>query len=79
MSVRRSRLLPAAFVLLGLIWDTTFAWIKIAGQEVRPGFVACGVTLGAAGTLAQLELAAFREMTLRYDAAVSPPSTGARA
>jgi hypothetical protein len=79
MSVRRRRLPPAAFVLLGLIRDTTFAWIKIAGQEVRPGFAAWGVTLGAADRVARLELVAFVAMTPRYDAAVSPSSNGARA
>jgi hypothetical protein len=79
VSVRRRRLLPAAFVLLGLIWDTTIAWIKIAAQEVRPGFVAWDGPLGAARPAAQLELIAFVQMTLRYDGPVSPPSTGARA
>jgi len=80
MSVRRRRLLPAAFVLRGLIWDTTFARVRIASQEVRPGFVAWRPTVGgAAGTVAKLERAVFVVMTLGYDAAVSPPATGARA
>ena len=47
----RSRwLLPAAFVLLGLIWGSSFAWIKIAVEEIPPAtLVAWRMTLGALG------------------------------
>lgn len=43
-------MLPGAFVLLGLIWGSSFAWIKVAVQEVPPAtLVAWRMSLGAAG------------------------------
>ena len=49
----RSRwLVPAAFILLGLIWGSSFAWIKIAVEEIPPAtLVAWRMTLGAVGML----------------------------
>ncbi len=48
-------LLPAAFVLLGLIWGSSFAWIKVAVDEIPPAsLVAWRMGLGAAGMLALL-------------------------
>ncbi|MDQ3688588.1 MAG: DMT family transporter [Chloroflexota bacterium] len=55
MSVRPRWLLPAAFVLLGLIWGSSFAWIKIAVAEIPPAsLVALRMGLGAVGMLALL-------------------------
>lgn len=55
MSTRPRWLLPTAFVLLGLIWGSSFAWIKIAVDEIPPAsLVAWRMTLGAAGMLALL-------------------------
>ena len=52
---RRRWLLPAAFVLLGMIWGSSFAWIKIAVEELPPAtLVAWRMTLGAAGMVAML-------------------------
>ncbi|HSK94104.1 MAG TPA: DMT family transporter [Candidatus Angelobacter sp.] len=46
----RAWLLPAAFLLLGAIWGSSFAWIKIAVEEIPPAtLVAWRMTLGAAG------------------------------
>lgn len=51
----RRYLLPAALVLLGLIWGSSFLWIKIAIGEIPPAtLVAWRMTLGAAGMLAFL-------------------------
>jgi drug/metabolite transporter (DMT)-like permease len=48
-------MLPAAFVLLGLIWGSSFAWIKIAVEEIPPAtLVAWRMTLGAVGMVAML-------------------------
>ena len=53
MSTRPRWVLPAAFVLLGLIWGSSFAWIKIAVADVPPAtLVAWRMTLGALGMLA---------------------------
>ena len=50
MSGPRRWLLPTAFVLLGLIWGSSFAWIKIAVEEIPPAtLVAWRMTLGAMG------------------------------
>ena len=50
MSERPGWLIPAAFVLLGLIWGSSFAWIKIAVDEIPPAtLVAWRMTLGAIG------------------------------
>ena len=55
MSARPRWLLPAAFVLLGLIWGSSFAWIKIAVDEIPPAtLVAWRMTLGAIGMLGLL-------------------------
>ena len=52
MSDRPRWLLPAAFVLLGLIWGSSFAWIKIAVDEIPPAsLVAWRMGLGAAAML----------------------------
>ena len=53
MSTRPRWVLPAAFVLLGLIWGSSFAWIKIAVADVPPAtLVAWRMSLGALGMLA---------------------------
>jgi drug/metabolite transporter (DMT)-like permease len=52
MSTRPPWVLPAAFVLLGLIWGSSFAWIKIAVADVPPAtLVAWRMSLGALGML----------------------------
>jgi drug/metabolite transporter (DMT)-like permease len=52
MSTRPRWVLPAAFVLLGLIWGSSFAWIKVAVTDVPPAtLVAWRMSLGAAGML----------------------------
>lgn len=56
-SPSRTWLLPAAFLLLGAIWGSSFAWIKIAVDEVPPAtLVAWRMTLGAVGMVAMLLL-----------------------
>ena len=53
----RPWLLPAAFLLLGAIWGSSFAWIKIAVDEIPPAtLVAWRMTLGAVGMVAMLLL-----------------------
>jgi drug/metabolite transporter (DMT)-like permease len=55
MSSRARWLTPAVFVLLGLIWGSSFLWIKIALQEIGPAtLVAQRMTLGALGFLIYL-------------------------
>ncbi len=55
MSDRLRWLLPAAFVLLGLIWGSSFLWIKIAVEEIPPAsLVAWRMGLGALGMLVLL-------------------------
>lgn len=55
MAVRPGWLVPAAFLLLGLIWGSSFLWIKIAVDEIPPAtLVAWRMTLGAMGMLAFL-------------------------
>ena len=45
-------LTPAIFLLLGLIWGSSFLWIKIALQEIGPAtLVALRMSLGAIGFL----------------------------
>jgi len=45
-------LVPAAFILLGLIWGSSFAWIKVAVAELPPAtLVAERMTLGALAML----------------------------
>jgi drug/metabolite transporter (DMT)-like permease len=44
--------LPAAFILLGLLWGSSFAWIKVAVDELPPAtLVAERMTLGAVAML----------------------------
>lgn len=44
--------MPAVFLLLGLIWGSSFLWIKIALQEIGPAtLVALRMSLGALGFL----------------------------
>lgn len=53
MSSRPRWILPGAFVLLGLIWGSSFAWIKVAVADVPPAtLVAWRMSLGALGMLA---------------------------
>jgi drug/metabolite transporter (DMT)-like permease len=48
----RRWLLPAAFVLLGTIWGSSFAWIKVAVEELPPAtLVAERMALGAVAML----------------------------
>lgn len=55
MAERPRWLVAAAFILLGLIWGTSFAWIKIAVDEIPPAtLVAYRMSLGAVGMLAVL-------------------------
>jgi len=35
-AVERRWLLPAAFLLLGTIWGSSFVWIKVAIEELPP-------------------------------------------
>jgi drug/metabolite transporter (DMT)-like permease len=52
MPARPRWVLPLAFVSLGLIWGSSFAWIKIAVEDVPPAtLVAWRMTLGAVGML----------------------------
>ena len=48
-------LTPGTFILLGLIWGSSFLWIKIAVDEIPPAtLVAYRMSLGALGLLAFL-------------------------
>ena len=48
----RPWLVPAAFILLGLIWGSSFLWIKIGVEEMDPAtLVAYRVSLGALAML----------------------------
>jgi drug/metabolite transporter (DMT)-like permease len=54
---KRPWLVPAAFILLGLIWGSSFLWIKIGVQEMDPAtLVAYRVGLGALAMLAYVRL-----------------------
>jgi drug/metabolite transporter (DMT)-like permease len=56
-------LTPGAFILLGLIWGSSFLWIKIAVDEIPPAtLVAYRMSLGALGLLAFL--AAGRQLSI---------------
>lgn len=71
MAFRGGWVLPAAFALLGLIWGSSFAWIKIALDEIPPAtLVAWRMTLGAVGMLALL--AAFRVRLPRASREILP-------
>jgi drug/metabolite transporter (DMT)-like permease len=49
---QRPWLVPAAFILLGLIWGSSFMWIKIGVQELDPAtLVAYRISLGALAML----------------------------
>lgn len=51
-AVERRWLLPAAFLLLGTIWGSSFLWIKVAIEELSPAIlVAERLTLGAVAML----------------------------
>ena len=53
----RPWLLPAAFILLGLIWGSSFLWIKIGVEEMDPAtLVAYRVSIGAVAMLVYLRL-----------------------
>jgi drug/metabolite transporter (DMT)-like permease len=53
----RPWLVPAAFILLGLIWGSSFLWIKIGVEEMDPAtLVAYRVSLGAAAMLLYVRL-----------------------
>lgn len=53
----RRWLLPAAFLLLGTIWGSSFVWIKIAIEELPPATLAAErLMLGAAAMLVLLAL-----------------------
>ena len=55
LASERRWLLPAAFVLLGLIWGSSFAWIEITIEELPPAtLVAERMTLGAVAMLVLL-------------------------
>jgi len=57
MSDRPRWLIPAAFLLLGLIWGSSFAWIKIAVEEIPPAtLVAWRMSLGAVAMVALLAI-----------------------
>lgn len=52
MRTRPQWVLPAAFILLGLIWGSSFAWVKIAVNDVPPAtLVAWRMSLGALAML----------------------------
>ena len=54
---KRPWLVPAAFILLGLIWGSSFLWIKVGVQEMAPAtLVAYRVGLGALAMLVYLRL-----------------------
>jgi drug/metabolite transporter (DMT)-like permease len=53
----RPWLVPAAFILLGLIWGSSFLWIKIGVEEMDPAtLVAYRVSLGAVAMLVYARL-----------------------
>ena len=53
----RPWLLPGAFILLGLIWGSSFLWIKIGVREMDPAtLVAYRVSIGAVAMLAYARL-----------------------
>ena len=54
---KRPWLVPAAFILLGLIWGSSFLWIKIGVEEMDPAtLVAYRISLGAAAMLVYARL-----------------------
>jgi drug/metabolite transporter (DMT)-like permease len=66
----RRYLLPAGWVVLGLIWGSSFLWIKIAIGEIPPAtLVAWRMTLGAAGLVTFLVASGRRLPSARRDLA----------
>ncbi|MDP9468225.1 MAG: EamA family transporter, partial [Chloroflexota bacterium] len=54
---KRPWLLPAAFILLGLIWGSSFLWIKIGVEEMDPAtLVAYRISIGAIAMLIYMRL-----------------------
>jgi drug/metabolite transporter (DMT)-like permease len=54
---QRPWLVPAAFILLGLIWGSSFLWIKIGVEEMDPAtLVAYRISLGALAMLVYARL-----------------------
>jgi drug/metabolite transporter (DMT)-like permease len=54
---KRPWLVPAAFILLGLIWGSSFLWIKIGVEEMDPAtLVAYRISLGALAMLIYVRL-----------------------
>jgi drug/metabolite transporter (DMT)-like permease len=54
---QRPWLVPAAFILLGLIWGSSFLWIKIGVEEMDPAtLVAYRISLGALAMLVYVHL-----------------------
>lgn len=54
---KRPWLVPAAFILLGLIWGSSFLWIKIGVQEMDPAtLVAYRISIGAVAMLTYMRL-----------------------
>jgi drug/metabolite transporter (DMT)-like permease len=54
---QRPWLVPAAFILLGLIWGSSFLWIKIGVEEMDPAtLVAYRISLGALAMLVYVRL-----------------------
>jgi drug/metabolite transporter (DMT)-like permease len=52
---------PVVFIILGLIWGSSFLWIKIALREIGPAtLVAERMTLGAVGMVAYLLVSGVR-------------------
>jgi drug/metabolite transporter (DMT)-like permease len=55
LASERRWLLPAAFILLGVIWGSSFAWIKVVVEQIPPAtLVAERMTLGAVAMLGLL-------------------------
>jgi drug/metabolite transporter (DMT)-like permease len=54
---KRPWLVPGAFILLGLIWGSSFLWIKIGVEEMDPAtLVAYRISIGALAMLAYARL-----------------------
>ena len=54
---KRPWLVPAAFILLGLIWGSSFLWIKIGVDEMDPAtLVAYRISLGALAMLVYVRI-----------------------
>lgn len=54
---KRPWLVPGAFILLGLIWGSSFLWIKIGVEEMDPAtLVAYRISIGAVAMLAYMRM-----------------------